>query len=805
MLFRLVRNETQDASTYNPYVIFIDCKGVSRPEDALRHLVYDGLILNGHRFVLCERSASMTRQGVLSLIDERIADNISKAITMDMPDVPRVLSKYYAYRGLMFSSCHCLDSYRPKIIVVPDKKVVLPNQHIKYICDTGVTLRKDDGTEFEWQQKDSADDVRDIEIDIFDGCGIHHPAITEEIMDIVGSKDRMTSMIIRGPYIKGCSHEIDYEKYLSERGVEYIKDIWGKWHSVHDHMIILTKSMYKGFSYFKETGTSLDWDNYWDKFDKYGHCIGVAKWNFSFDEEPVYTRANYQILQDLNLPYEQFRHLADDSIEWICKIVDGDPLYTYAFLGLTADKQSAINGYMKSVLKNPAMLHEPSVRNYFISLLLKYIDEMKCGKLWIKACFKFLAPDLIMLLQHIGGLPLEGCLAADEFYSSGNYSGEYLIERNPHICKSEHTILKYHTTDELSEYCGHLANVCMVNCRSLTPQRLNGADYDGDLVLLTDNEYMLAGVDRSAVPVIDVDDKITGAEEMDSADSRLAVMLRTLKSFIGEYSNYASAYHNKCPKTDEQKLKYEKFINIISVLTGKSIDYAKTGVIYHMPRMIAKYGRPLPWFMRYRSDYYKHQELSRAPSNMNRLCWDLEKWERGIRWKRTFSDFNYEIMKDPLVHYDSSTFDLIEKEFLSFCSEMNKLGIEQTRIRKYADADVRSSMTKDEASSYVVDWAKYYEPYKIRCRNICPDQKMLANIVVDLQYVKYPNKAKRFMWVVAEDGIIQNIPDDKYMKLPIRKDDGEFEYMGRRYSMVSKDNIDVNFYIEIDDDWTDIE
>lgn len=53
-----------------------------------------------------------------------------------------------------------------------------------------------------------------------------------------------------------------------------------------------------------------------------------------------------------------------------------------------------------------------------------------------------------------------------------------------------------------------------------------------------------------------------------------------MKSLIGEYSNYSSAYHNKCPKTAEQRAIYEGYIDQISVLTGKAIDQAKTGVIF---------------------------------------------------------------------------------------------------------------------------------------------------------------------------------------------------------------------------------
>ena len=102
---------------------------------------------------------------------------------------------------------------------------------------------------------------------------------------------------------------------------------------------------------------------------------------------------------------------------------------------------------------------------------------MKCGKIYIKACYKFLLPDMIMLLQWIGGdnNPV-GALKDNECWSIG-YNGEYLIERNPHICKSEHLILNAVKNEEIDKYCGHLVNTCMINGYSLSAQRLNGADY----------------------------------------------------------------------------------------------------------------------------------------------------------------------------------------------------------------------------------------------------------------------------------------------------------------------------------------
>lgn len=782
-LFRQIRLVTGHFRHYNPYVIFIDCKGVSDSADALSHLLYEGLTVNGVRFVLSERSASMTRVGVLSMIDESIADEIDKRVRMGIEFDKTVLSKYYAYRGLMFSSCHCLEGWVPKIIVVPDCETVIKGQDIKYIYDKETEIKKDDGTTFTWKQKDIAEDVRDIKVNLFDGCGIHHPLITMQVMSYLGVEENMTSILWRMPYIKGVTHEMDYEAFFEERGVEFIRDVWGSWHSIHDRMLILTESMYKGMKYFRKYSDRRDWDLYWDRFNKYQHCIGVAKWNFTKETEPLYTRANYQILQDLDLTYDKFSMIADYTVDWVEKIINGDPLYTCCFLGLTADNCTPINNYCRAVVKNPVMLKERSVRAYIVSLIKKSLDEMKCGKLWVRGSFKFETPDLVMLMEHIGGLPLNGCLDNGEFWSQdyyGDLSGEKLIERNPHICRSEHCILNAVSNELTDRWCKHLENVCMINSKGLTAQRLNGSDFDGDLVLVIDSSLMIDGVDRTVPIVMDIDDKITAKAEEDTKENRLALMKRTMKSMIGEYSNYSSAYHNKCPQSEEQREKYRKYVDIISVLTGKSIDYAKTGVLYIMPSYIAKYGRPLPYFMKYRSPYYEKQKLSRSMSNMNRLAFDLEKWEKNVKWRYDFKDFDYTVMLSgkPI---DQDKLEKIEDIFLEFCREMQALSKDQAVVRLYEDDDIRAAITKYDAVNFQIDWNYYYENYRSRCEAACPDKSMLADICVKLVYEKYPKRQAKFMWLMAGDGVVENLRAADKVELPMRDDEGDMEYLGRRY------------------------
>ena len=292
------------------------------------------------------------------------------------------------------------------------------------------------------------------------------------------------------------------------------------------------------------------------------------------------------------------------------------------------------------------------------------------------------------------------------------------------------------------------------------------------MVLVIDNKIIKSGIDRDSIVVMDVDDKVTAKSEFDTQQNKLEVILRTMKNLIGEYSNYASAYHNKKPKTEEQKKLYEQYISIIGVLTGKSIDYAKTGVLFPMPRNISKYGRPVPYFMGYRSDYYKRQKLSKAYSNMNKLCYKVEKWERSFRWKRTYSEFDYKIMMDDTIEIDEAIFIEVEKLFFEFCKEMAELARDQREIRL-------------NIKDFVIDWGYYYGLYKKRCRAISKDQKMVANIAVKLSYENYPNKNKKFLWCVASEGILKNLEQQEVF-LPIKCENGNLSYLGKRYIMVEK-------------------
>lgn len=796
MLFRQVRLITGDKNDYNKYIVFVDCTGWKSKEKELREILTNGFKLNGITYVPTEKSASMSRNAVIGFVDKSIEEELNKRITMDMEIKKTVLAKLMGYRGLFFSGCFCLENWYPNIVVVDDYSKIIPNQNIKYLVDIEKPYTNKEGKSFIWKEKGIKEGNHDVKINLWDGSGIHSPEVTKYVREQIQPKENPTSILWRLPYMKGMTHEVDFKKWFrSESGKGFIIDIFGLIHNIKDVDMIITKSFYKGYGYLKKENNYKDWLIYWEKFKKHNHCVGVATWNYSFENEPKMTKSSYQILQDLDLEFEEFIQLADYTKEWIDKIINGDQIYTYCFLGLFADHTKPSNDYMIAILKNPEMLKEESVRKYLIDLLRKNIDLMKCGKLYLKGAFKFVVTDLIMFLRYISGMDVEGVLKHDEFYSvdfNGVCLEERIIERNPHISKEEHLILQGTNHPLFEKYCSHLSNVCQLNGYSLSLPRLNGADEDGDKIFQIDNSIIKSGIDRNIPIVIDIEDKITALEEEINTKNIIDCTIRSMTSLVGESSNCATCYHNKSPQTEKQKNKYLEYINILSIVNGKAIDYAKTGVIFNIPRQIAKYSKPLPYFMKYAGNYYKIlKKFNKSQSNMNRLAWDIEKWHKNIRFKRVYKDFDYNIMIDKSIPFNQDKFDKLEQLYLEYLKQMKELGKQNAigkNYEKYREYfDYNDGLTKEEVINTSINWNYYYDLYKEKSKEICPNKKELANLAVKLCYKKYPKKNKKFIWVVASQGIIDNLKQIQ-IKLPIEDRNGDFEYLGNYYNLQEVNN-----------------
>lgn len=198
-----------------------------------------------------------------------------------------------------------------------------------------------------------------------------------------------------------------------------------------------------------------------------------------------------------------------------------------------------------------------------------------------------------------------------------------------------------------------------------------------------------------------------------------------------------------------------------------------------MPRMISKYGRPLPYFMKYASPYYERLKLSRSQSNMNKLCWAIERWRKGVRFKRTEQEFDDSIMIDNNVPVPDVIYNKMEQFYHSFCAEVREL-----------ISQLNHSATELEEAERKRRFALLYERYRNRCYALCNnDATLVANTAVMLCH-NHKNWNQRFKWIVGGAGIVKNIKQVD-ISLPKRDDTGNFEYLGKRYTMVKVQKEDV--------------
>jgi hypothetical protein len=815
-VFRMTRDITGDKDDFNKYVIFVDVKKYSKEE--LDRIIRHGFSYDGYRFISSEKSASMQRGQTLGFIREDIYDQVEEKVTMGVKIDKTVVSKYIAYRGLFFTSGFGLEGYVPKIVIVGDHEIVIPNNKVRHLTRHEVEideyyyvrdpkdkkgkkfLKDRDGNRIKLYtgQKKMVENFEvdettvDMTMQPFDGMGIHHPNISRHIQSIIGIEKVPTSMIVRLPYMKGVSHAVDYQTFFYERGVKTITDVFGVEHSVNDEMMIFTESMYKGIKYF---GKSLDgWNKYWNEFNKHGHQMYINKWNKTYDEEHVYTRTNYQVLQTLSLNYDDFASLTDYSLGHIIKIASGDIVSSYGYLGLLGDRNNnPRNEYAKAMLINNKMRFDPHIRKYLISSIKKQINDLKYGKIWIKGNFKILTGDIIMLMEYIGGLDPVGCIPKGCFYSrekDGELKGKHALLRNPHIGKSENVIREGFVSDEYNKYCGHLANTIHISAHGIVMALLSGADLDGDLVFQTSEKMIIKG-SPEVTPAVNLDDKATAMVEEYNTENIVKSAILSFGQRIGEISNIATSYLNKVPQKQDTIKKYQNYIDFLSIVNGVEIDSVKTNYRIAVPRYISQYSKPYPYFMKFVSPYYARQKkFNNSNSNMNRMARGIDGWEKNIesfiKDKNKEVRFDYEIMYKDGFEPKNEIIDKFVEVYKDFSKDIMELQKENRMLReydKYKNYFKNFDMTKQELMESKGDWQYYYDEYKkILLPIVNDDISELASYLVYVAYELYPSKTKKFVWGICPEGVLLNLSEDDII-LPVKDDNGEYEYLGKKYRL----------------------
>lgn len=569
------------------------------------------------RYVAFERSANMSRHARLSFIREDLYEHVHRRILVGMEIGPCQLSKLYAYNGLMLTSGFRIEDMSiwndTRIVVVDNPITVVPNTHI-------ITV-EDDGTENAVRRYHRVEKYADVEVTEFDGEGLISKEFAEQIDYLYCGKTVHSSFQIRMPYIKGVVHLVDYKSWLREMSVSEITDIWGVTHDISDVDMILTKSMFKGYGWMTDNG--LSWAEYLRRCREYRHALYISGVGQVISE--AFTEMNYQFLNTAAVRGEDFRPAGlphgwdhspeEDERHWITKTTEIE-YYRYA-----ADEDSRIKyyaepeypkgstGYFWSRIlqKNPLFIREKTLTKEFEDKADHILKQYSMGRLYAAGDNRYLSGDLMRFIKYlvrdkanpVTCVELEReCLKSGEFYAPGAryYKGDkFTLLRNPHIARNEEAMAKM--PEEVGyyrqKYLSHLSYVIMVDSATLIPERLGGADFDGDLIRTIADPLMNACVAQNynnavsfdiftpSIPVLKIPSATPQIRDANDWKARFETVRSTFDTQIGQICNAAFdrsiiGYDENSTVEERQQLREEA--EVLEILTGLEIDSAKSGI-----------------------------------------------------------------------------------------------------------------------------------------------------------------------------------------------------------------------------------
>lgn len=155
---------------------------------------------------------------------------------------------------------------------------------------------------------------------------------------------------------------------------------------------------------------------------------------------------------------------------------------------------------------------------------------------------------------------------------------------------------------------------------------------------------------------------------------------------------------------------------------------------------------------------------------MNKICRRFEQEFDGcLKKPKPVQYFNYSIMKSG-VGYPQNLVKPIQKLYDEYNLYMQSYAIK--------------SKTDKSSKEETCEFNEFLNEYFIEeCSKVCPDRRMLCDIILDICYTR--SSSKKFAWSMCGDEIIQNLlSHNNYMiSYPTFDRDGNIEYGGERFSL----------------------
>ena len=358
-----------DENSLESYIIFIDfgevnLEGKNKSDVAeAKSIIENGLYITfdsdeGEKhFVVFDKNASMSRQGRISFIDEKIKALADERISLGIPfdkfiidkdkgdgtsekviNSSKVsLSKYYAYRGLYFSSGCRIES---DLLELNENTVLVLKDFAGGIDMKAKIITAERISDSEWETVSSeGNDLKGEKINFCDGEGIICPGYAEKISKFLGYEDnRLSTFQVRMPFTKGILHKVNFHKFIRDEILNspefevkhklneiYVTDVFGIERNLKDVKIILTESMFKCVKWlqYAQDNCGAEFADpmifYFKKFSEHDHALYIGNTNAIINHCGK-VALNYQFFNTLKLSDDDFSCILENYLNDIRKV-----------------------------------------------------------------------------------------------------------------------------------------------------------------------------------------------------------------------------------------------------------------------------------------------------------------------------------------------------------------------------------------------------------------------------------------------------------------------------------------------------
>ena len=782
-----------------------------------------GFKINGIKYKRLLGTNGGIKNSTIVFVSERLYPELSRRVENDRDaSKPLVTAKLEAYKALTCSASTPVSTPRG-VLVVNDVET-------EFVSDIIFLSDEREGEPLMEERKNEK-----IKNNASDGFGIMLPSLAARWSEELGLDYVVSGLNTRFSFEKGMVFTFNFMDFAEKvAGTHIVKDAWGNEVDIRKVELILTTSMVKLWDSYKSC------DDYINKSIANGYSFGITK---TCPKELERERClNYQFIQSYDLSDEDIDELISPTMNEIKDVLSLDWRKTVLFLkGIGLNERNILgldDDFIKAMMIDHRVLEDPFVQSNIYQLIKNRINEAKVGVLKVHGNYSIVSGDPYLLCESVFGQKPVGLLKAGEIYNkywSDCGANKLACFRAPMSCHNNIRLVTPKSNEEVDYWYQHMNTCTILNGWDTITAALNGCDFDGDLVMLTDNRVLVENT-RQLPALMCAQrkaEKIIPTEE-DFVKSNIG----SFGNEIGQTTNWITGMYEVQSGFDRGSTEYEILdyrIRCGQLYQQNSIDKAKGIECKPMPRYwhdkhavnkidnseIRSVCRDVvadkkPYFMRYiypalmrqYNTYIKNttrnalREFQLTISELKGMKYeDLTERQReflryydyrmpvGVgdcvmnkicrRFERTFDGYIGKTTSKSTFDYSilKSGLEYDQRKYNAIkrlYDDYNK------RLSSYA---VFADYERVEDSESNITLSEMSDDFRKECDKVCSDSQLLCDIILDICYTR--SATKRFAWNLCGAEIIHNLleKNNNEISYPVLDGDGDLEYCGERFSI----------------------